>query len=413
MLKTAIYSTLLLFYMATTACAAEPAAGDWPWWRGPSHNGIAAGEKPPVQWSGSSNILWKTPVPGRGHGSPAVAGDRVFLATADEKKGVQSVLCFHRDTGKQLWKTDVHKGRLHPKNKKASQASSSFACDGGRVYVNFLSDGAVRTSALTVGGDIVWQKKVCDYKVHQGYGSSPLLYKSLVIVSADNKLGGAVVAFKRESGDEVWRRTRPKKPNYPSPVIHRTAGRDQLLLTGCNLVTSLDPLTGEELWEIKGSTTECVTTTVTHGDLMFTSGGYPDDHISAVKTDGSGKIVWANRERVYVPSMLVHNGYLYGILDRGVAACWNCKTGKEMWKVRLGGTVTASPVMAGGLIYSTSETGETVVLQATPGSCKILHRNQLGDEVYATMAIAGGRIFQRIAEKNGNRQEYLVCIGAK
>ncbi len=413
MLRTTLLAAFLFLLAASTAGAAEPVRNDWPWWRGPSFNGIAAGPEPPVKWSIDSNIVWKAPVPGRGHSSPIVIGDRVFLATADEKSSKQLMLCFARATGKELWRTVVHDGKLHPKNKKASQASSTAACDGERLYINFLSDDAVRTSALSIDGKILWQKKVCDYKVHQGYGSSPLLYKSLVIVTADNKAGGAMVAFDRESGDEVWRRERPKKPNYPSPVMHRTGGKDQLLLTGCNLVTSLDPLTGKENWEIEGATTECVTTTVTCGDLMFTSGGYPSDHISAVRTDGSGEVVWRNRERVYVPSMLVRDGYLYGVLDKGVAACWECKTGKEMWKIRLGGGVTASPVMAGNLIYSTSETGETFILSATPDKGEILHRNQLGDEVYATAAIAGGQIFQRVTINDGNRQEYLFCIGAK
>jgi len=413
MSKTAAITAVFVLCMAPCLFAAEPAAGDWAAWRGPTANGIATGRKPPLQWSSTSNIRWKAPVPGRGHGSPTVVGDKVFLASADEKKGVQMVLCFNRGTGRQLWRTDVHKGKLHPKNKKASQASSTVACDGERLYINFLSDNAVRTSALDMQGKILWQKKVCDYKVHQGFGSSPLLYKSVVIAIADNKLGGAVVAFNRKTGDEVWRRTRPKMPNYASPIVHRTAGRDQLLLTGCNLVTSLNPLTGQELWEVEGSTTECVTTTVTHKDLMYTSGGYPDDHISAVRTDGSGKVAWRNRERVYVPSLLAHNGYLYGVLDKGVAACWNCETGKEMWKIRLGGNITASPVMIDGLIYSTSETGETIVLQATPEKGVILHRNQLGDETFATASIADGQIFQRVAVNDSKRQEYLYCIEAR
>src|SRR5262249_21132207 len=140
------------------------------------------------------------------------------------------------------------------------------------------------------------------------------------------------------SGKVVWKHARPKTPNYASPIILNAAGRDQLVFTGCDLVASYEPLTGKLLWQVKGSTTECVTSTVTDGRHVFTSGGYPKNHVSAVLADGSGKVVWENGTRVYVPSMLVREGHLYAVLDAGVAVCWECGTGKEVWRHRLGGT---------------------------------------------------------------------------
>ena len=390
-------------------------AADWPWWRGPQRNGIAADDQdPPMHWSAAEGVLWKALVPGRGHGSPTVVGDQVFLATADEQRDVQSVLCYDRRTGKQLWKTDVHRGGIERGgNKKASQASGTIACDGERLFISFLNKKAIFTTALTRAGKQLWQTRITDYSVHQGYGSSPALYQSLVIVSADNKGGnGAIAALNRATGEIVWKHRRPKTPNYPSPIILPVCGRDQLLFTGCDLVASYEPISGKKLWEIAGATTECVTSTVTDGQLVFTSGGYPKNHMSAVKADGSGEIVWENSVRVYVPSMLVRDGSLYAVTDAGVAMCWEAATGKQRWKGRLGGTFSSSPVMVRDRIYTTNEGGTTFVVKADPQAFELLAKNQLGTEVFATPAICGSRIYLRVVDPQaGRRQEVLYCLG--
>ena len=412
-------TNLLALLCLLTFChslAAESA--DWPWWRGPQRNGVASPDQsPPTKWSATENTLWKAKVPGRGHGSVTVVGDQVFLATADEQADKQFVLCFDRETGKQLWQTLVHDGGLAKKsNKKASQASSTIACDGDRLFINFLNKGAVFTTALDRNGKQLWQTKITDYVIHQGYGSSPAIFQSLVIVSADTKRegGGAIAALDRESGKIVWRNARPATPNYPSPIILNAAGRDQVFLTGCDVVSSFDPLTGKKLWEIEGATTECVTSTVTDGNIIMTSGGYPRNHMSAVRADGSGEIVWENNVRVYVPSLLLHEGTLYGVADAGVAMCWEAATGQELWKGRLGGTFSASPVMVGEHIYVTNESGETFIYKASPENFELVAKNQLGNEVFATPTICNSHIFMRVAEHQGdNRQEMLYCIGEK
>lgn len=396
----------------------EPAlftASDWPWWRGPNRNGIAnPDQKPPTKWSADLNIGWKTPIPGRGHGAVTVVGGQVFAAFADHEREVQGVMCVSRTTGKPVWTADIHKGGFSKKgNKKASLASSTVACDGERLFINFLNAGAIYTTALDRRGKQLWQTKITDYVVHQGYGSSPAIYKSLVIVSADNKGTGAIAGLERSSGKIVWKRDdRPKTPNYASPIILHAAGRDQLVFTGCNLVTSLDPMTGKEIWEIKGATTECVTSAVTDGKRVFTSGGYPKNHVSAVNADGSGKVEWSNPTRVYVPSMLSRDGYLYAVADAAVAICWKSDTGEEMWKQRIGGKAfTASPVMVGELVFVTSETGKTIIFRTNPEKFEFVGENQLGDEVLATPTICGGRIYMRIAEQVGSkRMESLIQI---
>lgn len=392
-------------------------ATDWPWWRGPNRNGIAdADQHSPLTWSETENVVWKSPVPGRGHGSPTVVGDQVFLAAAEDDREVQSVLCFDRNTGKRQWQTDVHKGAFDTKgNSKSSHASSTVACDGQKIYINFLHAGAIYTTALDRDGKQVWQTKIADYVLHQGFGSSPAIYGSLLLVSADNKGGaGAVAALDRETGKIVWKEPRPKFPNYTSPIVLNIDGHDQLLFTGCELVTSFDPLTGKKFWEFEGSTTECVTSTVTDGKLIFTSGGYPANHISAMAADGSGKVVWKNNTRVYVPSMLVRDGYLYTVLDAGVAMCWKSDTGEEMWKGRIQGTFSASPVLVGDKIFATSEAGKTYIFNASPKEFELLETNQLGSDVYATPTIVDSRIYMRVAAQNdGKREESLYCIGKK
>jgi outer membrane protein assembly factor BamB len=168
-------------------------------------------------------VLWKAPIPGRGHGSSTVVGDQVFIATAEPDRQVQSVLCFNRNTGKQLWQAEAHKGglesKIKPGNAKSSLASVTVACDGKRVFVNFLnSDGIYATAIDRKDGSQLWQTKVADFVIHQGYGASPALYQGLVIIAADHKGGGKFVALDRASGKVVWSVDRPKIPNYASPA---------------------------------------------------------------------------------------------------------------------------------------------------------------------------------------------------
>jgi outer membrane protein assembly factor BamB len=389
---------------------------DWPLWRGPSQNGLTApGQDLPLDWSESKNVIWKAEIPGRGHGSPIVIGNQVILPTSDEKKKTQSVLCLDRKTGKLLWTTQVHEGGFMKLNKKGTHASGSLACDGKRLYVNFLNAGAAHTTALSMDGKILWQTKITDYVVHQAYASSPALHgDNLLIVAADNKKSGAIACLNRTDGKIIWKIGRPKKPNYASPVIYELDGRKQLIMTGCDLVSSYNPVTGEKLWEIKGATTECVTTTVTDGIHVYSSGGYPKNHITAIRADGSGKIAWSNNIRVYVPSMIVNKGYLYAIADAGVLYCWKSDTGEEMWKGRLGGTFSASLTLADGKFYAANEAGDFFVAEASPKQFKILSKNKLGDEIFASPVICGKRLFQRTAHRSGSeRQEFLYCIGKK
>lgn len=389
------------------------AAGDWPGWRGPTADGhAAAGQKVPVTWSETQNVVWKASVRGKGHGSPTVVGNRIYLATADHGTQEQLVICYDRATGKQVWETVVHRGKLETKgHRNSSQASSSVAWDGQRLYINFINDQAMHTTALDASGKILWQRRVDDFVMHQGFGSSPVPHGSLVLVTADHRGGGIVAGLDARTGNVVWQQERPKIANYASPAVIKAAGKSQVVVAGCNLVSSYDPATGKKLWEIEGSTEETVVTAVSDGSRIFVGGGFPKNHTVAVEADGSGRIAWQNGNRQYVPSMLVRDGHLYAVLDAGQAVCMKSDTGEELWREKIDRDFYGSPVMVGNRIYITSMAGVTSVFEATPQGGKLLAQNRLGDESFSTPSICGNRIYLRSAKKGEPRQEFLWCIG--
>lgn len=387
---------------------------DWPWWRGPNLDGSAVvTQQLPLPWDAKKDVRWIVDVPGRGHGSPTIAGDSIYLATCDEGQGSQSVLAFDRETGQLKWNTVVHSNGAMLKNAKSSGASGSVATDGERLFINFATGGKVVLSTLSLEGRILWQQTVCDYQIHQGYGASPALYEELVYCVADTKGGGAIAAYERATGKLVWKQPRPSNPNYPSPIVLDVAGKPQLILTGCDAIVSYHPKTGEVLWEVAGATTECVTTTVTDGTHVYSSGGYPKNHMSAIRGDGSKTIAWENDERVYVPSMVIKDGYLYAVLDAGIAACWKSDTGKQMWKGRLGSDISASLILVGDKIYAINEKSEGFVFEANPKELKLLGKCSIGDEMFASPVVADGRLYLRVAFYDGaKRSERLVCISS-
>jgi len=401
------------------ALASEKASSqsDWLWWRGPNSNGVAAeGESPPTEWNETKNVVWKVPVPGRGHSSPIAVGDRVILSTADERAQIQSVVCFDRSTGRQLWKTDVSQGgfpaQIHKKN---THASPTVVSDGERLFAAFNNRDSVLLTALTLDGEQAWQITAGPYlprKYKFGYAPSPLVYKNTVIVASEYEDPGYLAAFDRSTGREVWRTPRPKRNSFSSPIVGHVAGRDQLLISGGDLVSSYDPNNGRMLWSVPGTTNATCGTMVWDGNLVFASGGYPKKETIAVHADGSSRVAWKNGQKCYEQSMLAYDGHVYAVNDSGIAYCWDAKSGQERWKTRLGGNISASPILAGGNIYAVNEGGTIFVFRATPDGYQPVAQNQLGDEAFATPAICGDQIFMRIARSaRGSRQETLYCIG--
>ncbi len=399
----------------------KAASGDWPWWRGPNRNGTAEeGQQVPVRWNASTNIVWRTPVPGRGHSSPTVVGNRVYLTSAAEQQQIQAVVAFDRNSGKQLWLTHVSKGgfaeSIHRKN---TYATGTVASNGERIFVAFCNRETIQVTALTLDGKQIWQKRVGRFNPQQykyGYAPSPLIYGSSVIVAADYEAeqGGFIVAIDQETGDEIWRHKRPTKLSFSSPMVGHVAGRDQLFISGCDLVASFDPESGEPLWSVPATTMATAGTMVWEGDLVFASGGYPTAGTFAIRADGSREIVWQNNQKCYEQSLLVSKGYVYAVTDQGVAYCWRAADGTEMWRTRLRGLFSVSPTLANGNIYVSNETGTMYVFKENPEKFELVAQNQLGDESFASPSICGDRIYLRVADsRSGQRQESLYCIGSE
>ncbi len=391
------------------------AGTDWPWWRGPDRNGIApASANPPVTLDEKS-LLWKAPIAGRGHSAAMIVGNRVFLTTADEAAQTQSVICLARKDGELLWIKQLHEGGFDHNNKKNSFASSSVASDGRRIFISFWNHGSVWTTALDLDGKQLWQLEVSRFTSHQGYGASPAIYGDNVIVATDNKGTGkgCLVALNRVTGEIAWSQDRPVMPNYVSPIILKVDGKDQLLMSGCEQVTSYDPNTGKELWSTSATTTECVGTAVVAGGLVFASGGYPKHETVGVRADGSGEVVWRNGVRIYVPSLLAYQDHVYTVTDDGIAYCWEAATGMEKWKGRLGGVFSASPILAAGNLYLANEKGQVFVVQPDPEKLVEVAVSQVGDQIIATPSFSGRQVFIRSTSEENQRQEFLYCFENK
>jgi len=388
-------------------------SSDWPWWRGAQRDGIVEGQSLPLRWSETENIVWKSPIPGRGHGSPIIVGDRVLLATADEEKQSQHVLCLDRATGKELWNSQIHKGgwqgRIHDRN---TQASSTLASDGERVFTVFMHDAKIWITALDLNGNTLWQDLASDFASHWGYSTSPVIYDDLVIVASDHKEGGNLTAYDRKTGNRAWNVSRPAIPNYATPVVYNIDGKDQLLVPGCDLICSYDPKTGIEIWSIEATTRETIGSMVRNGNLLYASGGYPKHETVCITASDSPEIVWISPIRVYAPSLLAHDGYLYAVTDNGLAHCWDGKNGALKWREKVGGSYSASPVLVDGRIYVSSEQGETIVLNAKPDKFELLAENQLGNEIWASPVVSDNHLFLRVAHTEGEkRSEAIYCIG--
>ena len=387
---------------------------DWPWWRGPDRNNVARCDQVVTSWSDTENVLWKAKVPGRGHSTPTVVGDRVFLATADERAQTQSVVCLDRSTGDLLWTTQVHAGNLPPNSEmhpKSTHANGSVACDGSHLFVAFLNGEQVTLTSLSLEGEIRWQTPVGYFVAKFGYAPSPCLFDRSVIVSGDNRGGSFLTAVHRDTGDVIWKKARDNQDTYSSAVVADIRGTWQLLLSGNRQVSSYDPATGDLNWQTEGTAQATCGTVVWKDGLIFASGGYPERQTVCIDaTDGA--LVWQDKLKCYEQSMLVAGDYLYAITDDAIAVCRDAATGELKWRSRLSGSFSASPLLVGNLIYATNESGTTWVFDASPEGFSQVGKNQLGSSSFASMVACDGKLYARVATGGRNdRQEYVYCLG--
>ncbi|MCX7045966.1 MAG: PQQ-binding-like beta-propeller repeat protein [Candidatus Sumerlaeota bacterium] len=388
---------------------------DWPWWRDAQHDNVSKGaQEPPLRWSETENILWKTPIPGLGHGTPCLWGNRIFLPTANEKAMTQSMLCLDRKSGKILWQKQVHRGEFVDKNPRNSHASSSPACDGVYVYAVFANHKAVWLSALDFSGRIAWQTRLGDYYSKWGLAASPVIYQSRVIVMGDGLQDSFVAAAHRRTGEIVWKTARPsftEGGTYATPTLGRVAGRDQLLVHGPDKIFSYDPLGGGVIWTCDGPSAAAVATMAFDEELAYATGGYPQLNTMAVRANGAGDVstagvVWKSEKiSAYVPSLLLKDGLLYVMSDAGRLTSFESKTGARVYDEQFKGPFGASPVWANGRIYAANDSGRVYVFKAGR-QFQLFEANDLMDRSYATPVICGGHIYLRTFRS-------LYCIGKR
>ena len=411
-------ATLLAAFQVSllTICSS---ATDWAQWRGPTGNGVAPdGPMPPLEFGENKNVVWKIKIPGRGHGSPSIVGNRIFIPSAIHDTGEQFLLAIDRATGKALWKTRVHPGGRAPKiHLKNTHASATAACDGERIFITFHHAGHIFLSALTVDGDKLWQQDLGRFtqKYEFGYAASPVLYRDMVIVLAESESTHRLAAFDRAAGKLIWTTLRPKNSSYSTPALAHIDGVDQLICQGNKELRGYDAASGKELWNVEAAAQHTAGTPVILDNFVAASGGYPQSLTTCVEVKGrTAQRIWENKQKSYEQSMIATAGHLYALTDGGIAYCWELKSGQEKWRQRLKGPVSASPVLVGDRIYAFNERGSCFVFAANPDRFESLATNMLGNDTFATPTVLDGRIYMRYAHRDGDRrQEYLVCIGVK
>jgi len=429
-----IVSALLL------AAAAPLRAEDWPCWRGPRLDGSSAETNLPLKWTATQNLAWKTPIPGVGHSSPVVCGDRVFLTTCLLKEQERVLLCLDRRDGRVLWQRTVLESPLEPKHGLNSYASSTPATDGQHVWVSFVrlrpktsEDGPpskpngksrvppdlvpeMVVTCFTADGDKVWERVPGRFYSTHGYCSSVIPYKDTIIVNGDQDAEAYLVALDKATGAERWRVDRPNRTrSYCAPLILQAAGKTQMVLTGSMCVTSYDPDTGKLLWIIDGPTEQYVASPVYAEGLIFITAGFPTYHNMAIRPDGAGNVskthvAWHEnkvtpREAAYVPSPVAAGSQFYVITDKGFLNAFDAKSGKRLYKEQLGVHHSGSPVVAGGYLYLTDDEGITYVIKASR-ELEVVSRNPLGERCFSSPAVAQGQLFIRT-------EGHLVCIGKR
>ncbi|MCE9547448.1 MAG: PQQ-like beta-propeller repeat protein [Planctomycetia bacterium] len=428
--------------------SAAVAEDTWPEFRGPGAQGRATTLGLPLNWSEQQNVVWKSPVPGRGWSSPAIAGNRIWMTTAIEhpltkaeieerirKSPVRSpgltasgpmsmrLLCIDRQTGKPLYDVELfHIETPDPLHTVNSYASPSPIWEAGRVYCHFGTYGTACVEADT--GHVVWKQRFPINHV-VGPGSSPVLFENLLVIPCDGADQQYVIALDKKTGETVWKKDRPKidspspdmRKSFCTPLVIEHAGRPQLILPGAQWFVSYDPRTGDELWRVNhGSGFSIVPRPVYANGLVYVCNGFGKANLFAIRVDGTGDvtkthIAWKSDKQIPLkPSPLLHDGLLYVVSDNGVATCFDAVTGKTRWTKRLPGAYSASPLFAEGRIYFFNEDGTATVIKPGP-HFEQLAANKLDEGCMASAAALAGAMYLR-TEKHLYRIEERPAVGA-
>jgi outer membrane protein assembly factor BamB len=393
--------------LLTTSSRAEP----WPAWRGPRGDGTSTEVNVPIRWSATENIRWKVSIPGKGYSSPIVWDERIFVTTCLEEEEKRLLLCLDCSDGKLLWQREVLKAKLERKHNLNSFASATPATDGKHVWVTFLQDPDMQVACYDYDGNKVWQRSPGSFQSIQGFCSSPVLYKDLVIINGDQDAEAWIVALDKATGASRWRADRPNRTrSYCTPLIIDVAGKKQLVLSGSKCVAGYDPNSGRPIWIVDGPTEQFVSSPVFTDHVLFVTAGYPTHHLMGIRPNGKGNVtkthvLWDDpRAADYVPSPVAHGKHVFFVNDNGAGAgCIVAQTGERMWTQRLGRHHSASPLSAGGHLYFLDDDGNTFVVKAAP-PFELVSRNALDEACYASPAVSQGQLFIR-------GLHHLYCIG--
>lgn len=412
----------------------------WPHWRGPLANGVAPHANPPVEWSEKKNIRWKVALPGKGHASPIVFGERVFILAAtpvgpaqkpvhDDAPGVHDsvpvthtnqylVLALARADGRTLWKTAVRETWPHEGgHDTGSPASNSPVTDGERLYASFGSRGLY---CLDFAGVIKWQKELGKMLTHHahGEGSSPVLHGDTLIVNWDHEGESFLHAFDKRTGRQLWKTPRAEKTSWSTPLVVEVDGKPQVVVSATKHLRGYDLATGALLWEGPGLTDNVVASPVHWRGIAIAGSSYGQQAMVAIRLtgargdlSGTPHVAWRlNRLTPYVPSPLLYDDTLYFIRhNQNVLSRLDPATGEFRGEpLRLDGIrdfIFASPVGAAGRIYVTARDGTTVVLRHDKENAT-LAVNHLDDSFSASAALADKELFLR-------GEKFLYCIAEK
>lgn len=407
-------------------------AQDWPSFRGPNGSGVQAEGHPPTRWSiePASNIAWRIGIPGLGHSSPIVSGDRVYVTSAvsdapasqtvalgdSDRAGIDpapdqvphrwQLVALERASGKVIWSRTVQQGVPRAKRHAKSSHASATPASNGRVIVAMLdSEGLF---AFDADGKELWRKDLGVLKLgladdptyEWGPASSPVIHGAAVIVQNDRYDDSYAAAFDLTSGKELWRSRHDELPSWATPLVHEFGGAVTVVTSSPHFIRGLDFATGRERWRIADPDGEVkVSTPIAAGDLAIVTGGYPSAGrpIVAIRVK-DGSIAWRHeRGSPYTSTPLVYDGLLYIVTDNGILSAYQVSNGVRVYQTRLppvSGTFSASPVAADGKIYLTSEDGQVFVVRAGR-QFALLAANDMKEVCMATPALSGDFMFVR------------------
>lgn len=392
---------------------ALPADSDWPQYRGPRWDGHSAENSAPIKWD-ARTIVWKADLKGRGQSSPVIWGERIFLTTALDNGKQRVVLCLNRKDGKLLWEKVVWTGTPEKSHAMNGWATPTCATDGERVYAFFGRGGL---HAFTVDGKPVWSLDLGTFEGPWGTAASPMLVGDLLVQNCDAENEAYLLAVDKRTGKTIWKTPRevPERGGWSTPVLVQAGDKQELVLNGAKETTGYDPATGKVLWTCRAFAGRGEPTATPGRGLVFMVNGLKGD-MYAVRPGGRGNVTgthmaWhaprqGGRDQ---PSPIVAGNYLLVADMGGLTTCYDAASGKEVWKERLQGKFSSSPIAADGKVYFQNEAGVTYVIEPGP-TMKLVSRNNLGapvnEEFRASLTPSAGQIFSR-------SDRTLYCIGTQ